>query len=87
MSHRVLDISSVSTYFLHLRLLPGQHKVVLIMAAIEIFSSCVSYKYKSRIYSLASVVVILFIVLSLLTPLFIIYNAGGKNNFDLYGHL
>ncbi|XP_012524627.1 transmembrane protein 231 [Monomorium pharaonis] len=47
------------------------------MAAIEIFSSSVTYKYKSRIHSCASIVAILFIVLSLITPLFIIYNAGG----------
>ncbi|XP_018046709.1 PREDICTED: transmembrane protein 231-like [Atta colombica] len=47
------------------------------MAAIEIFSSSVTYKYKSRIYSFASIVVFLFIVLSLITPLFIIYNTGG----------
>lgn len=47
------------------------------MAAIEIFSSSVTYKYKSRIHSCASIVVFLFIVLSLITPLFIIYNAGG----------
>ncbi|XP_012226885.2 transmembrane protein 231 [Linepithema humile] len=47
------------------------------MAAIEIFSSSVTYKYKSRIHSCASIVVFLFIVLSLFTPLFIIYNAGG----------
>ncbi|XP_014469345.1 PREDICTED: transmembrane protein 231-like [Dinoponera quadriceps] len=47
------------------------------MAAIEIFSSTVVYKYKSRIYSFASIVVLLFIVLSLITPLFIVYHAGG----------
>ncbi|XP_072752246.1 transmembrane protein 231-like [Anoplolepis gracilipes] len=47
------------------------------MAAIEIFSSSVTYKYKSKLYSCASIIVFVFIVLSLLTPLFIIYNAGG----------
>ncbi|XP_019697378.1 transmembrane protein 231-like isoform X1 [Harpegnathos saltator] len=47
------------------------------MVAIEIFSSSVAYKYKSRIYSFASIVVFLFIVLSLITPLFIVYHAGG----------
>ncbi|XP_011875331.1 PREDICTED: transmembrane protein 231-like isoform X2 [Vollenhovia emeryi] len=47
------------------------------MAAIEIFSSSVTYKYKSRLHSCASIVVFLFIVLSLITPLFIIYKAGG----------
>lgn len=48
------------------------------MAAIEIFSSSVTYKYKSKICSCTSIVVFLLIVLSLLTPLFIIYHAGGK---------
>lgn len=52
------------------------------MAAIEIFSSSVTYKYKNKIHSCASIVVFLFIVLSLLTPLFIIHNAGGKNISD-----
>ncbi|KAL0101826.1 hypothetical protein PUN28_019160 [Cardiocondyla obscurior] len=47
------------------------------MAAIEIFSSSVVYNYKSRIYSCASVVVFLLIALSFITPLFLIYNAGG----------
>ncbi|XP_011173082.1 transmembrane protein 231 [Solenopsis invicta] len=47
------------------------------MAAIEIFTSSVTYKYKSRIYSCASIVVFLLIVLSLITPLFIIHHAGG----------
>ncbi|XP_020283112.1 transmembrane protein 231-like isoform X2 [Pseudomyrmex gracilis] len=47
------------------------------MAAIEIFSSSVTYKYKSKIYSCASTVVFLLIVLSLLTPLLIIYHTGG----------
>lgn len=55
------------------------------MAAIEIFSSSVTYKYKSQIYSCASIVVFMFIVLSLLTPLFMIYNTGGKNH--LYFHI
>jgi len=54
------------------------------MAAIEIFSSSITYKYKSRIHSCASIVVFLFIVLSLVTPLFIIYNAGGKNWLDFF---
>lgn len=53
------------------------------MAAIEIFSSSVSYKYKSRIHSFASIAVLLLIVLSLITPLFIIYHAGGKVLFRL----
>lgn len=52
------------------------------MAAIEIFSSSVTYKYKSRIHSCASIVVFLFIVLALVTPLFIIYNTGGKTRPD-----
>ncbi|EZA53559.1 Ubiquitin-conjugating enzyme E2Q-like protein [Ooceraea biroi] len=47
------------------------------MAAIVIFSSSVAYRYKSRICSCASVIAFLFIVLSFLTPFFIISNAGG----------
>ncbi|XP_076245279.1 transmembrane protein 231-like [Calliopsis andreniformis] len=47
------------------------------MAAIEIFSSAVSYKYKSKICSLSFLVVLFFIVLSFFTPFLIIYNAGG----------
>lgn len=47
------------------------------MAAIVIFSSSVLYKYKSRICSCATIIVFLFIVLSLLTPFFVISNAGG----------
>lgn len=48
------------------------------MAAIEIFSSSANYKYKTKICSLSFFVVLFFITLSLLTPLFIIYNAGGR---------
>ncbi|XP_076181311.1 transmembrane protein 231-like isoform X2 [Ptiloglossa arizonensis] len=47
------------------------------MAAIEIFSSTVDYKYKSNICSLSFFIVLLFVTLSLFTPFFIIYNAGG----------
>ncbi|KOC59648.1 Transmembrane protein 231 [Habropoda laboriosa] len=47
------------------------------MAVIEIFSSPIQYKYKSKIYSLSFLVVIFLTILSLLTPFFIIYNAGG----------
>ncbi|XP_031828696.1 transmembrane protein 231-like [Nomia melanderi] len=47
------------------------------MAAIEIFSNCVSYKYKSKICSLSSLVVLFFLILSFFTPFFIISNAGG----------
>ncbi|XP_076675010.1 transmembrane protein 231-like [Andrena cerasifolii] len=47
------------------------------MAAIEIFTSSANYKYKTKICSLSFFIVLFFITLSLLTPLFIIYNAGG----------
>ncbi|XP_028523158.1 transmembrane protein 231 isoform X1 [Apis cerana] len=47
------------------------------MAAIEIFSSSIDYKYKSKICSLSFLVVLLLIILSLITPFFIIYNTGG----------
>ncbi|XP_076755309.1 transmembrane protein 231-like isoform X1 [Xylocopa sonorina] len=47
------------------------------MVAVEIFSSSVQYKYKSKICSLSFFVVLFFVILSLLTPFFIIYNAGG----------
>ncbi|XP_043257284.1 transmembrane protein 231-like [Colletes gigas] len=47
------------------------------MAIFEIFSCSVNYKYKSNICSLSFLVVLLFVTLSLLTPFFIIYNAGG----------
>ncbi|XP_053998812.1 transmembrane protein 231-like [Hylaeus anthracinus] len=47
------------------------------MAAIEIFSSTVDYKYKSNICSISFLIVLLFGILSLFTPFFIIYNAGG----------
>lgn len=53
------------------------------MAAIVIFSSSVLYKYKSRICSCATIIVFLFIVLSLLTPFFVISNAGGKARLHL----
>lgn len=62
----------------------GNERGIVIMAAIEIFSSSITYKYKSRIYSCASIIVFIFIVLSLLTPLFIIYNAGGKNHSNFH---
>jgi len=54
------------------------------MAAIVIFSSSVAYKYKSRIYSCASIIALLFIALALLTPLFVISNAGGKEKRSRY---
>ncbi|XP_076647292.1 transmembrane protein 231-like [Halictus rubicundus] len=47
------------------------------MAAAEIFSSCVNYKYKSKICSLSFLVVLFFFILSFLTPFLIITNAGG----------
>lgn len=47
------------------------------MAAIEIFSSSIDYKYKSKICSLSFLIVLLLIILSLITPFFIIYNTGG----------
>ncbi|XP_017876961.2 transmembrane protein 231 [Ceratina calcarata] len=47
------------------------------MTAVEIFSSSVYFKYKSRICSINFVVVLFLRILSLLTPFFIIYNAGG----------
>ncbi|CAK9834299.1 Transmembrane protein 231 [Anthophora retusa] len=47
------------------------------MAVIEIFSSPIQYKYKSKIYSLSFFVVIFLIILSFLTPFFVIYNTGG----------
>lgn len=47
------------------------------MAAIEIFSSSIDYKYKSKICSLSFLIVLLLIILSLITPIFIIYNTGG----------
>ncbi|XP_015435207.1 PREDICTED: transmembrane protein 231-like [Dufourea novaeangliae] len=47
------------------------------MTAIEIFSSSVNYKYKSKICSISFLVVLFFITLSFLSPFCIIYNAGG----------
>ncbi|XP_076282988.1 transmembrane protein 231 [Lasioglossum baleicum] len=47
------------------------------MAAAEIFSSCINYKYKSKICSLSFLVVLFFFILSFLTPFLIISNAGG----------
>ncbi|XP_050479273.1 transmembrane protein 231-like isoform X1 [Bombus huntii] len=47
------------------------------MAALEIFSSPIDYKYKSKICSLSFLVVLFLIVLSLITPFFIISNTGG----------
>ncbi|XP_034184593.2 transmembrane protein 231-like [Osmia lignaria lignaria] len=47
------------------------------MAVIEIFSTSVHYKYKSKLCSLSFLIVLFITILSLLTPFFIIYNAGG----------
>ncbi|XP_043494959.1 transmembrane protein 231-like [Polistes fuscatus] len=47
------------------------------MTAIEIFSSSIYYKYKARICSLSSLIVLLFVIMSIITPLFLMFNAGG----------
>ncbi|XP_078041476.1 uncharacterized protein LOC144472352 [Augochlora pura] len=47
------------------------------MAAVEIFSSSVNYKYKSKICSLSFFVVFISLILSFLTPFFIISYTGG----------
>ncbi|XP_071864709.1 transmembrane protein 231-like isoform X2 [Bombus fervidus] len=47
------------------------------MATLEILSSPIDYKYKSKICSLSFLVVLFLIVLSLITPFFIISNTGG----------
>ncbi|KAK1138120.1 hypothetical protein K0M31_002604 [Melipona bicolor] len=54
------------------------------MAAIEIFSSPINYKYKSKICSLNFLAVLFFILLSLISPLFIISNTGG---YSLKNHV
>nr|XP_050865316.1 transmembrane protein 231-like [Vespula vulgaris]XP_050865317.1 transmembrane protein 231-like [Vespula vulgaris] len=47
------------------------------MTAIEIFSSSIYYKYKARIYSLSSLIVLLLVMMSIITPFFLMFNSGG----------
>lgn len=47
------------------------------MTAIEIFSSPINYKYKTRICSSSSLVVLLLVILSLITPFFLLFNVEG----------
>ncbi|XP_012136968.1 transmembrane protein 231 isoform X2 [Megachile rotundata] len=58
--------------------LPRQ-RVIIMMAAVEIFSSSVDYKYQSRICSVSFLIVLFLVTLLVFTPFFIIYNTGGSS--------
>ncbi|XP_046829062.1 transmembrane protein 231-like isoform X2 [Vespa crabro] len=47
------------------------------MTAIEIFSNSIYYKYRARIYSLSSLIVLLLVMMSIITPFFLMFNTGG----------